>query len=239
MEAEVKKEVILNNEALKEFTSYFKALSKYITESNITFGSDGLNLVKMDGASVCLLKLNINNSFFTVYNIKEPVTININIKDFLNKIKEFKEVLKISIFEKELKLSDTTKVYSVNIQEPESETKTPELAFKEHIFLTNFKDFFKTIKTFSGFTDVIIFRTDKITKTFMLEYENNKSIIQDKLNSPIDIINKYSIDYLEGLIPLKGYAGSISLSESYPLRIAINDNSVNFEFILAPRIDEA
>lgn len=96
------------NENLSYWIKILEYINNTVTQIQLYFKKDGLNITELDINHVALIECNINTSFFKEYEIDEEIQFDINIKDYINILKKNKKMnidrLEISFDNKDNKM---------------------------------------------------------------------------------------------------------------------------------------
>jgi len=229
---------------IKKFVGLTNIISSVSEETNYEFSKDGLfiRFAHPSGFTLGLVKLKID--FFDEYKIKEDIVICINNEMFNKIIKKLakKEIqIEINNNGSEIKCisgksSFELKTYSIPADE--RPVPTPEY---DSIWDINTLDFFTLITEHKEFSDVACFETKgnelkTVIKSNMISGEIFTTAKPIKQN---DIKAYYDIGMLSMILCIKDYFENVifSFGADAPCNIKYNDNEINFEWFLAPRIN--
>lgn len=239
---------LADSKNLKESIS---VVSDLVKEATFHIGSDGLELIAMDPATVAMVIFKLLPSAFIEYKIDEPTKLAINLDNFKQILKRAKadDLVSLSLKDNTLEItfkSKNIRKFSLPIIEiDEREQKVPNLEFSTTINLpsTMLSD---AVEDTGIISDAVAFiaQSDKFT----IRAEGNMSkanidLIADddlKINCSSTTKAKYSVDYLKKMISGSKLASVVKLefSESYPLKVTYQVvDKLSLSFILAPRTE--
>ncbi len=226
-------------------------ISDLVTEGTFKITPDAIELIAMDPANVAMVIYKLLSSAFIEYDVKEDVSLSINLNDFKQVLRRAKtnDAVTLEIEENKFKItfkSTSTRTFSLPIIDiEEKQQKVPDLKFKA------------TITTNSSIINEAIEDADIIGEsvTFVVEnQELNVSAAGDLSKANIKITSdddtkiicdelaksKFSIEYLKKMIQGSKLSDKVvlQLSSDYPLKMEYKVlNKVQLSFILAPRVD--
>lgn len=228
-------------------------LSDFITEATFNIGKDGLKLMAMDPANICMVSLQILPSAFSEYAVEssEDITLNLGLlQQALNRAKS-NEVVHLTINENKLLLSITgksvKKYFIPLLEKEEKERKAPELEFNSKIELSanELRDYVEdasvvgdavTFESAPGKLTISAGETASRVRIDLLK--DSEAVIKMDVKDTARAI--YSIDYLRKLAKSSSLADSVLLqySSDYPIQLDFKSlNKLKMQFILAPRIE--
>jgi len=228
-------------------------LNDFITEATFSFQKDGIKLVAMDPANICMVSLDLLPSAFSEYNVEKAkeLTLNLNyLQQALNRARS-NDAITIAPEKNRLKvtiLGKSTKRFFIPLLEKEGkERAAPDLSFKAKIELdTNeFKDYIDDASvvgdamTFEAAEDKINLSAGEIGSQVQIEVKKDSAaIVNFEVKEKVRSI--FSIEYLKKIANSAKLAESVvmNLSNDYPIKLDFKSlNKLKIEFILAPRIE--
>jgi proliferating cell nuclear antigen len=226
-------------------------VSELVVEVNLKITPDWIEMIAMDPANVAMVIYKLMGSTFTEYDVKEPVTIGVNLNNLRQVLKRAKANDQITLETEGNKLKVTFRGATKRtfhlplLAHEESEKKEPDLKFKA------------TINTDSSILNEAIEDADIVAESVVLLAEKDKFSVQaagdsNKLHIEVDPAkgtevnaseackSKYSIEYLKKMIAASKLSSKVKIqfSKDYPLKLDyIEKDAVQLSFILAPRVD--
>ena len=235
----------------KYFKESMSIISDLVVEVNLKVTPDWIEMVAMDPANVAMVVFKLMGSTFTEYDVKEPVTLGVNLNNLKQVLKRAKANDQITLETEANKLKVTFKgtskrTFQLPLLPPEeSDKKEPDLKFKA------------TINTDSSILNDAIEDADIVAESVSFLAEKGAFAVQaagdnNKLNIDIDAGKgteieasekskaKYSIEYLKKMISGSKLSGKVKIqfAKDYPLRLEyMEKGAVQLVFILAPRVE--
>lgn len=226
-------------------------ISDIVTEATFRITPDAIELVAMDPANVAMVIFKLLSSAFEEYNVKEDISLSINMNDFKQVLRRAKanDSVTLEIDDNKFKItfkSNTTRTFFLPIIDvEEKQQKVPDLTFKA------------TITTKSSVINEAIDDADIISESvsFIAEGDElkvnatgdlSKANISIKADDDTKIVadekskSKFSIEYLKKMMQGSKISDKVvvQLSEDYPMKMEYKVlNKVQLAFILAPRVD--
>lgn len=239
---------LADSKNLKESISI---VSDLVKEATFHIGSDGLELIAMDPATVAMVIFKLLPSAFIEYKVDSPTKLAINLDNFKQILKRAKadDLVSLSLSENTLEITFKSKnIRKFNlpiIELDEREQKVPNLEFSTKIELTS-SMLSDAVEDSSIISDAVAFiaQSDKFT----IRAEGNMSkanidLISDddlKISCSSTTKAKYSVDYLKKMISGSKLSDKVTIefSESYPLKVSYKVvDKLLLSFILAPRTE--
>jgi len=228
-------------------------LSDFITEATFTFNKNGIKLIAMDPANICMVNLDILPSLFSEYKVEQAkeVTLNLSyLQQALNRARS-SDAVTLSVEQNKLKLTilgKSTKRFFIPLLEKEGkERSAPDLDFsaKVEIDADEFKDY---IDDASIAGDAITFEVDEDKLNIHSGETGSKVHIEIKKGSDavvsFELKEKarsiFSMEYLKKIASSAKLTDTVvvNLSNDYPTRLDFKAlNKLRMQFILAPRIE--
>lgn len=226
-------------------------ISDLVAETRIRLMKDRMELIAMDPANVAMVIFKMLSSAFSVYDVKEDMTLAINLgnlKQVLRRAKP-KDILTLEVVDGKLKIilkeKNTRTFYLPLIDLEEKEQRIPNLTAKVIVEMPS-----ETLNEAIEDTDIIgesvtfgvhdmkllISAVGDLTKAEVTINEDDSV----KINTQGDQKAKYSIEYLKKMIQGSKLSDRVTLkfSQDYPLIIEYTElDKVSLTFILAPRVD--
>lgn len=252
--------VKLDNPAL--LSRAVELISELVTDVRIKVNEFGMSIIAIDPANVAMVGFKLPKSNFSQFEIdskkdsqisntesskiKEEV-LGVNL-DNLKKILKRCGVSSTLILEKEdnmlkIKIEDRIKrSFTLNLIEIESEDKDlPTLDFTAKIKI-NSQDFIASIEDCLVVSDACSFITKEMK--FIIEAKGLNSAHSEFSSDEATIDaeeckSRYSLEYLQKFIKASKLSEKtiLQFSQDHPLRIDIRTANMEFNFILAPRVE--
>ena len=235
----------------KYFKESMSIISDLVVEVNLKITPDWIEMLAMDPANVAMVIFKLMGSTFTEYDVKEPVTIGVNLNNLKQVIKRAKsnDQITLEIDANKLKVTfkgTTTRTFHLPLLPPEeSDKKEPDLKFKATI-QTDSSILSDAIEDADIVAESVVFTADNGEFSVQATGDNNKVTIDidPAKGTEIEVTEKarakYSIEYLKKMIAGGKLASKVKLqfAKDYPLRLEyVEKDSVQLVFILAPRVD--
>lgn len=226
-------------------------ISDLVSEATFKITPDAIELIAMDPANVAMVLFKLLSSSFTEYDVKEEISLSINMNDFKQVLRRAKgdDAVTLEIEDNKFKItfkSNTTRTFYLPLIDIEDkEQKVPDLSFKA------------TITTNSTIISEAIEDVDIIGESVTFIAKNNELIInatgdlskaniniqsdkETKIVAEAECKSKFSIEYLKKMMQGSKLSDKVILqiSDDYPMRLEYKVlNKVQLAFILAPRVD--
>lgn len=236
-------------------TKYLKdsvsAIADLVTEVRFKVTANGLELIAMDPANVAMVIFKLLGSTFAEYEVKEEVTLALNLNDLKQVLRRVKGNDTITLENPQSKLKVTLKGKSTRtfhlplIDVEDREQKVPDLKFGVTV-KTAASQINEAIEDVDIIGESVTFSADG--KAFRIASSNDLSTAEVELladdTTTIDASeetrSKYSIEYLKKMIQGAKLADTVTLhfGKDYPLKLdyTVTDR-MQLAFILAPRVD--
>jgi len=228
-------------------------LSDFITEATFSIEKNGIKLIAMDPANICMVNLNILPSAFSEYGVEQTKEITLNLsylQQALNRARS-SDAVTLSLEKNRLKLtilSKSTKRFFIPLLEKEGKGRTaPDLDFNSKIEIDadEFRDY---IDDASIVGDAITFEVDKDKLNITAGETGSRVHIDVKKDCDavvnFELKNKaksiFSVEYLKKMANAAKLTDTVvmQLSNDYPIRLDFKAlNKLQIQFILAPRIE--
>ena len=238
----------------KLFKDSINIISDLVSEVQISFEKDSLEIVAMDPANVAMVVFRMFASSFSEYELKKAERISINLamlKQVLRRIKG-SETLTMTTSESKLEIrlkAATTRTFSLPIiDSDDEETRVPDLEFPVSVALDS-SALNDAIEDVDVISDSVAFIVDDGTFTLHAEGDLSHVTIEMPKSEEIKIVveassnpirSKYSVEYLKKMIQGSKLADRavVHFNKDYPLKIDYTTVDVlSMVFILAPRVD--
>ncbi len=225
-------------------------LSELVLEVKIKVTKQGLEIVAIDPANVALVELKVPSSAFSKFEIEKNEELGINLEDFKQILRRAPIGAPLTL-EKEdnslkVEIEDKTKrkfsLALINIDAEEK--KVPELTFSSKIELDS-NTFSEVINdaaivadscSFTALPDLFIVEAKGTLHKSKTELSSDEAKIATESQQKA----KYSLDYLLKFVKASKFSDKVSLnfSQDYPMRLEFKNDSLQLNFILAPRVEE-
>lgn len=233
---------------LKESISIIADL---VTEVQFKITTNGLELVAMDPANVAMVVYKLLSSSFVEYNVKEEVTLALNLNELKQVLRRVKPADTLTLENPDAKLKITLKGKSKRefllplIDIEEREQKIPKLDFTVKI-TTDASVINDAIEDVDIIGESVAFIASE--KSFKISSNSDLSqaeveILPDEtttIDAQEETKSKYSIEYLKKMIQGAKLAEKVTVefSKDYPLKLDYTvKDKMQLAFILAPRVD--
>lgn len=238
-------------------TGFFKKamaiISDFMTEASFSVKKEGIELVAMDPANICMVILKMLPSAFKDYKAEREDFITLNLDVFQQALKRVRptDALTLSLDSNRLKLQLAGKsqrhFYIPLLEREEKERKVPDLEFKADIELDamEFRDYVEdasiaadALAFEAGFESLTLSAGDTGSRVKINIAKNSGAIVKLDVKENVKAI--YSIEYLKKMAAASGLSDTViaSFSNDYPLKLDFKAlNKLQMDFILAPRIE--
>lgn len=255
-------ELIINNKKKKDILVYiFSILKNSLSQTNAILEPDHLHIEGMDKSHICLFNINLHNSWFDSYNIKERIELSFDTNTFYSIINMKSDDQKLIITKKDdsleveftnceySKKSEYNKNFSIPLLEYDyEELSVPEIDYEVEFILSS-KKLCETLLQLSNFGEnlnincsenMINLETKgdlgKMSVNILAEDTNSYAIVE---NEEINI--SYSLVHLNKMCITNKLTDEIeiNLSNNCPMKISYNlgENS-NASFYIAPKMND-
>jgi proliferating cell nuclear antigen len=226
-------------------------ISDLVTEARFKVTKNGIELVAMDPANVAMVIYKLLASSFVSYEVKEDVSLAINLNDLKQVFRRIKaeDTMTLEATEGKFKItlkSAQTRTFNLPlIDVEEREQKVPELTFGAKIS-TQSSVLSDAIEDMDIIGESVSFTVDKKTLHISSASELSNADVEIKAGPETKIEtadkhkSKYSIEYLKKMIQGGKLADSVNVqfNTNYPLQLDyIVVDKLQMSFILAPRVD--
>jgi proliferating cell nuclear antigen len=226
-------------------------ISDIVSEGTFKITPDAIELTAMDPANVAMVVFKLLSSSFVEYDVKEELTLSINMNDFKQVLRRAKanDSVTLEIKDNKFKLtfkSNTTKKFFLPIIDvEEKKQKVPDLKFNATI-TTKSSVLNEAIEDADIISESVIFAVENKDLNINARGDLSKVNINIKADNDTKIIaeekvtSKFSIEYLKKMIQGSKLSDNviIQLNNDYPMKLEYKVlNKVQLLFILAPRVD--
>jgi proliferating cell nuclear antigen len=226
-------------------------ISDLVTEARFKVTKNSIELIAMDPANVAMVIYRLLSSAFVTYDVKEDMTIAINLNDLKSVFRRIKpeDTMTLEVADGKFKItlkSAQTRTFNLPlIDVEEKEQRVPDLSFSAKVTAPSsiFSDAIEDMDIIGESVSLVI---DKKTLHVMSASEVSNADVEIKAGAEIKIEAgdklkaKYSIEYLKKMIQGAKLADSvvIQFNKDYPLQLDyIAVDKLQMTFILAPRVD--
>lgn len=246
----MEKQILLKTE-VKLLLDLTKSLKELFTEVRFNLNKEGLNIIEIDQANVCLFEANINKSQFQQITENEEIkSYGVNIDSLYKILKEHKESVLIETDDHKLYFRfDNGIISELYLIEIEAEKKKfPDYDFDVKVELES-KRFREILKHFCSNSDSVIFETKEDFKNREEDYFkiysdtglNNSEIELKDFEVKIEGNgkSKYSTEYLKKFIKIiYSEKTLLRFANEHPLIFEQGTENFKIKFLLAPKITE-
>ena len=244
--------LVLND--INYLKSSIEIIQGLVIEARFNFNKEGISLLSMDPAGVCFIYFKLLKSAFVNYDLDKDLDICLKVIDLKQVLKKSSEgdVLVIEYEEPRLILTlkgKSRKEFKINTIDLEQKDYTePTLKFDCVVKTKSsiIKDAINTCDIGSEGESVTITANPK-SLSFHIEGNNNEATdtikVSDdtKITTDIEIISKFSIEYLNKVIEGSKLSENIKieLANNYPVKFDFMiPDKVQLWLLVAPRIDK-
>ena len=234
------------------FKNLLDTFKPIVTETNLFMRPEGIYVQGMDASNISLVCLNMDSSFFRVIDVEESLCIGVNLESLQKILKCLMSYAAVQLSSSDcdkLTISDHEQdanfelscidIDSELLQIPETDYtyvfRFPAAEFKKKI--SNIKDFGDTITfTFSerGINVKIKGEECKVDMNINLIVGSNECKEQE--DGVVTVGIKHLLNALE---PCSFFeVVTLSFIQDCPLYISYNTDEVNFDFYIAPKIED-
>ncbi|MEM3074677.1 MAG: hypothetical protein QW727_01920 [Candidatus Pacearchaeota archaeon] len=230
----------------RAFSETISIISELVTEVKLRFNDDGVRIVAIDPASVAMVEFRLPKKSFSEYESgNEVLGINLdNLKSVLRRAKNFSTLI-MENTENTLNIEIVDRVkrsFSLALIEIESKDKEPpSLEFLSQIQISP-SDFSDAIEDCLIVADSCSFISSP--EKFVIEASGLNSARTEFSNDEVKIISgkskaKYSLEYLQKFAKAGKIADRVfvNFSSDSPCKIEFKSDSLELDFILAPRVE--
>ncbi|MBU1201969.1 MAG: proliferating cell nuclear antigen (pcna) [Nanoarchaeota archaeon] len=226
-------------------------ISDLVSEGTFKITPDAIQLIAMDPANVAMVIFKLLSSSFEEYNVKEDVSLSINLNDFKQVLRRAKanDAVTLEIEESKFKVtfkSNATRTFFLPLIDiEEKQQKIPDLKFKATI-TTNSTIINEAIEDVDIIGESVTFIAENQELNITAAGDLSKANINIKADKDTKIVvdkkvkSKFSIEYLKKMIQGGKLSDKVvlQLSDDYPMKLEYKVlNKVQLAFILAPRVD--
>jgi len=226
-------------------------ISDLVSEGTFKITPDAIQLIAMDPANVAMVIFKLLSSSFEEYNVKEDVSLSINLNDFKQVLRRAKanDAVTLEIEESKFKVtfkSNATRTFFLPLIDiEEKQQKIPDLIFKATI-TTNSTIINEAIEDVDIIGESVTFIAENQELNITAAGDLRKANINIKADKDTKIVvdkkvkSKFSIEYLKKMIQGGKLSDKVvlQLSDDYPMKLEYKVlNKVQLAFILAPRVD--
>jgi len=235
-------------------------LSELVTDVNIRFDKDKMEIIATDPASVALVDFKLLSSAFSEYYLDGEKVISLNLSHFTKILKRVKpsDILELSLDEEKNQLEIvvkgmTTRRFHLSLLSVDaSEQRIPQLSFASKIE-TNNLIFNEAIEDMDIVADSLTLEVDGSHFSIYSSGTTSKGHIMISSDDETSILSelpglvkaRFSVEYLKKIIKGSKLSHSVilqlgnksNLSDDYPLRAEYRVlDKLSLSFILAPRV---
>jgi len=228
-------------------------ISELVNEVRLSVDKDKVEIIAMDPANVAMVIFKLLSSAFVEYNIKENMTIAVNLDSLKNVLRRAKpsDTVTLELDEERNRLKvelkgETKRSFNLGLIDiEEREQKVPELDFPMSIEMNTIV-FDEAIEDMDIISDSVSLLTEK--DKFMISSAGNVNDASVLINKDKDtsiileggaVKSKYSIEYMKKIIKGSKLSDRVKLqfAKDYPLRVEYSvKDKLQLVTILAPRV---
>ena len=235
----------------KYFKESISVISDLVVEVNFKITPDWIEMVAMDPANVAMVVFKLMGSTFTEYDVKEPITIGVNLNNLKQVLKRAKANDQITLEVEASKMKVTFRGTTLRtfqlplLPADDSDKKEHDLKFKVTINADS-SLLSDAVEDADIVAESLSFEADKDALTIQATGDNNKLVIEvdpskgTQIQASEKSRAKYSIEYLKKMVSGAKISPKVKIqfSKDYPLRLEyVEKDAVQLVFILAPRVD--
>lgn len=235
----------------------FEMVASLITEAEFDFSDEGLKLISMDPANVCMVVLEIKPSEFIEYSLGTKKSVGLNIINFIQVLKKCRKdetvkfIINDNIFEIQYIGKSVRKFKQPLIDIDSKEKKMPTLNFKGNFVIGSkeFKDLIDDSKYSGESVSLELSKESLIAKSradtgssWSEEIKPSDDFVISITDDTVEkVSSKFSTDYLEKIAKIHKLGDKLVmfLSQDYPTQIVINADGIKLTSILAPRVENS
>jgi len=223
----------------------FTNINEIIDELVIECNPEGLKFNALDRSHICFFGCKISKKVFDEYFIDNILYLYIDVNEFVKVLKRGKKSdnLKFkansSTFDLIFENTNTRKFSITQIDMSDNSRELPNMDFNI-MFEFDFDSINNSIKDAELYSDRLTFTCDDNNLILSCEgsfgnYHNNYLLDNIEGNGSAT----YSIDWLQKMFntKLSSEKFKIKMGNDYPMLIQIEENGINLNYLLAPRID--
>lgn len=229
-----------------KFKECIKLVDSLITEADLVFSKDGLEIVGRDTTNVVMVIWNMPSNQFSEFEVTEETKVGINLKNFSQILKRMTdEGLGIEVIKNKICLTvegknKVKKEFNLPILDLGlSDRKLPALEFKTSVVVLT-KDIISAledVKLISG--EGVIFSVDN--KLTLKSIEGQASSVESEMDisskKTAKAEAKYSLEYLDKMLSKIADTVKVEFNKDYPIQVSYDIEGISLKIILAPRID--
>jgi len=222
----------------------FQTLKEINDKALFVVSPNGIKIVALDRALVCLAEYTLDKKTFSYFNANETIEFVVDVYLLYKAIKTLGSDINWKLENSKLLVRDTFTTFVLPIYDKREEFgEMPEidkLTYEASIYV-DFKDIKDALEKANLVSDAIIFEVDNGNLILTAEGDVAKVKVEIPVPSARDINKKvkakYPINYLEKIN--WPYMATISFSNDYPIQIEFdNGDYEKFKMIIAPRVEE-
>ena len=230
------------NEKINQLIECLNIIATLLTEVNITFSNERIFIKAVHLSNHCMIIFKIKASLFEEYNIEKEITYTLDTQNLMKIMKNLTEKSLILFPENDVLIFKNSRYkYKLNyFVAPKDDRPNPIFEQKSSIKLKS-SEFFNNISKCIVFDDIGNFEISE-NKLFI----NSKShmvktrieMITELIKGPDDIVY-FDLTYIDMIKGIKNLFKDIDvyLDKEYPLSIKSKNDDIDFEFILANRVE--
>ena len=232
----------------KLFTTIFDNIKQYSDTFKLQINEEGLHIQSIDTANICILDFKIEKNYFNSFKTDKAYILDFDINDITKIFKVInKSNLTLFTLQEEtiLKIisesseNNIKKIFKINSISTNSEFLNLNTLVINNDFRTESKQLLNI------FTDLFMFSEDitLLINTFGFQFIVNNDNIKskyciDSIKHNSEINTSFSLKYLSKFKLLSLFeTTNIKLDNNTPISFNLNDDNININFILSPKID--
>jgi len=230
---------------LKAFLQIMNIIKVTTIDVILSFDKEFLSIKFVHPSNFAMGLIKLKKGFFDEYNIDKVCNVTIDTTEFYKIIKNISEQeINISV-EKEntiIKVSSKNSFFSLKTYVvPENDKTMPSPEYKSK-WIIDTSDFFTLVNNHLEFNNVVCFSSEGDTlKTLMKStLVNGEIMVNAKNKLKQDTKCYYDIELLSIILDIKTFIPEVEFSfgSDTPCGIKINNDELELEWILAPRVED-
>lgn len=230
----------------------FETIANIVDEVTLKIEKDGIKIRAMDPGHIALVDFEMKKDAFDEYNIKEAVSLGLDLKPLVNVLKRIEENVTL-----ELKEAKTTLMVSSEglvkkkfeiplIELAEEPLKIPTLKFEAEAEISG--DMLKNaISDASVFGEQVSIKADSSSLSFIAKSDESEAETRIEKDNCISFSSSvkeakstFTLEYLADISKIADIVSQVKLfiGTNIPLKLEFSDEHAKIVFFLAPRIAE-
>jgi proliferating cell nuclear antigen len=232
------------------FLQFIRGIKSMANDAKIVFDEMGVRCSVVDPASACMVRASIDKGIFSTFNVKTEQELGVDIISLESKLSgigtDETVTLAFDVDAAKLNIQYGLYKYSLGILDPTSIRRPPKIPRLElPVTVSMPAEIFKNgVKRAGDLSEYLLFEVDNTEFRICSESQidtfemNPGDEVIIRIDTSYKMSTVFSIEYLK--LMAKVFDGNIELKlgQDLPVQISNHQGGVEFEYMLAPRVED-